>query len=108
MIFPQLESDTKAGEGSGPYQSDKSFNAGLWPPDRGTLCQAPTLLVRAYRVARRYIERMSDKTLHAGHDHSHHDHSHHDHGRCVETALARAEGLCSRRGAKLTPLRRQV
>jgi Fur family zinc uptake transcriptional regulator len=46
---------------------------------------------------------MSDQSLHADHDHRHHDH-----GRCVETAMARAEGLCSRRGAKLTPLRRQV
>ncbi len=35
-------------------------------------------------------------------------HHHHDHGHCVETALARAEGLCERRGARLTPLRRQV
>jgi Fur family zinc uptake transcriptional regulator len=37
-----------------------------------------------------------------------HGHHHHDHGHCVETALARAEGLCERRGARLTPLRRQV
>lgn len=32
----------------------------------------------------------------------------HDHARCVELALAAAEEICAERGARLTPLRRQV
>src|SRR5919198_1183629 len=32
----------------------------------------------------------------------------HDHGACIETALDRAAALCERRGAQLTPLRREV
>ena len=32
----------------------------------------------------------------------------HDHRRCFEDALARAEALCGRRGARLTALRRRV
>lgn len=32
----------------------------------------------------------------------------HDHDQCVEIALERAESLCAERGARLTPLRRQV
>ena len=32
----------------------------------------------------------------------------HDHGRCIATALDAAAGLCERRGARLTALRRQV
>lgn len=32
----------------------------------------------------------------------------HDHGRCVASAIARAETLCAARGARLTGLRRQV
>ena len=32
----------------------------------------------------------------------------HDHGSCVETALDRAETVCSTRGVRLTELRRQV
>ena len=32
----------------------------------------------------------------------------HDHGSCVETALDRAEAVCSTRGVRLTELRRQV
>ncbi len=32
----------------------------------------------------------------------------HDHARCVDDALARAEGLCRKRGARLTTLRRRV
>ncbi len=32
----------------------------------------------------------------------------HDHGRCIDSALARAETLCATRGARLTALRRQV
>ena len=52
-----------------------------------------------------------------------HDHSHahgdadpaavfaapgHDHAHCAETTLARAEEACAARGARLTPIRRQV
>ncbi len=32
----------------------------------------------------------------------------HDHGNCVTTALDTAASVCQRRGARLTPLRRQV
>jgi len=32
----------------------------------------------------------------------------HDHAACRDTAIARAEGLCARRGARLTPQRREV
>lgn len=32
----------------------------------------------------------------------------HDHAHCVDQALAAAEGICAERGARLTPLRRQV
>jgi len=32
----------------------------------------------------------------------------HDHGRCVADAVEAAEGLCAKRGARLTPLRRRV
>ena len=32
----------------------------------------------------------------------------HEHQSCIEDALARAEDLCRRRGARLTPLRRRV
>lgn len=32
----------------------------------------------------------------------------HDHGRCVKTALSKAEEACSRSGKRLTPLRRRV
>ena len=32
----------------------------------------------------------------------------HDHASCVDTALQRAEGLCRKRGARLTELRRRV
>ena len=32
----------------------------------------------------------------------------HDHGRCIDGALSRAEALCTSRGARLTPIRRQV
>ncbi|MFO1076015.1 MAG: Fur family transcriptional regulator [Geminicoccaceae bacterium] len=32
----------------------------------------------------------------------------HDHGRCVRSAVSRAQDLCARRGARLTPLREQV
>ena len=32
----------------------------------------------------------------------------HDHGACVKTALATAARLCTKRGARLTPLRRRV
>ena len=32
----------------------------------------------------------------------------HDHGACVDQALRRAEALCARRQARLTPLRRRV
>jgi len=32
----------------------------------------------------------------------------HDHGLCIDSALARADGLCDRRGARLTALRRRV
>ncbi|MGD8175258.1 Fur family transcriptional regulator [Marinimicrobium sp. ARAG 43.8] len=32
----------------------------------------------------------------------------HNHGHCVRSALASARGLCSERGARLTPLREQV
>ncbi len=32
----------------------------------------------------------------------------HDHGQCIATALNAAAGLCQRRGAQLTPLRRRV
>ncbi|UEM06585.1 transcriptional repressor [Skermanella rosea] len=32
----------------------------------------------------------------------------HDHQNCVSGALARAEALCASRGARLTPIRRQV
>ena len=34
--------------------------------------------------------------------------THHDHGVCVKTALATAARLCTKRGARLTPLRRRV
>jgi Fur family transcriptional regulator, zinc uptake regulator len=36
------------------------------------------------------------------------DPHHHDHGACVHDALHRAEEICARNGAKLTPLRRRV
>ena len=32
----------------------------------------------------------------------------HEHEGCIEDALARAEGVCRQRGARLTPLRRKV
>jgi len=32
----------------------------------------------------------------------------HDHGTCVEAALAAAAAICTRRGARLTPLRQRV
>lgn len=32
----------------------------------------------------------------------------HDHGACIEDALTTAEHLCTRRGARLTPLRKRV
>ncbi|MDD3608657.1 MAG: transcriptional repressor [Halothiobacillaceae bacterium] len=32
----------------------------------------------------------------------------HDHANCIDRALAEAERICSQRGARLTPLRRQV
>ena len=32
----------------------------------------------------------------------------HDHGRCIDGALSRAEEVCASRGARLTPIRRQV
>jgi Fur family zinc uptake transcriptional regulator len=32
----------------------------------------------------------------------------HDHAACIETALDRAAALCERRGARLTPIRREV
>jgi len=32
----------------------------------------------------------------------------HDHAACVHEALARADAICERRGARLTPLRRRV
>src|SRR6476469_11113771 len=32
----------------------------------------------------------------------------HDHAHCAETVLERADTLCRERGAKLTPVRRQV
>lgn len=32
----------------------------------------------------------------------------HNHSRCVDTALSEAQTLCAERGARLTPLRRQV
>jgi Fur family zinc uptake transcriptional regulator len=32
----------------------------------------------------------------------------HDHGPCVDDALVRAQAICSARGERLTPLRRQV
>lgn len=32
----------------------------------------------------------------------------HDHGRCIEDALAAAQELCRREGARFTPLRRRV
>ena len=35
-------------------------------------------------------------------------HGGHDHGSCIETALAAALDICGKRGARLTPLRRQV
>ena len=35
-------------------------------------------------------------------------HGGHEHQSCIEDALARAEALCRRRGARLTPLRRRV
>ncbi|MEM8547012.1 MAG: Fur family transcriptional regulator [Pseudomonadota bacterium] len=38
-----------------------------------------------------------------------HDHDHEsDHGECAGATLARAETICSERGLRLTPLRRQV
>jgi len=49
---------------------------------------------------------------HPAHDHP--DHApvfaapDHDHAHCAETTLARAEALCSDKGARLTPIRRQV
>ena len=33
---------------------------------------------------------------------------HHDHRRCVQGAVGRAQSICNRRGARLTPLRREV
>jgi Fur family zinc uptake transcriptional regulator len=33
---------------------------------------------------------------------------HHDHGACAATTLRQAEAICEKRGAKLTPVRRQV
>ena len=35
-------------------------------------------------------------------------HSSHDHKSCAETALAAASAICTKRGARLTPLRRRV
>ncbi len=32
----------------------------------------------------------------------------HDHGRCIERALGRAEKICAKSGARLTPIRRRV
>src|SRR4051794_2236852 len=32
----------------------------------------------------------------------------HDHAHCADTILGRAEALCAGRGARLTPMRRQV
>ncbi len=34
--------------------------------------------------------------------------AHHDHGTCIKDALATAARLCTKRGARLTPLRRRV
>lgn len=32
----------------------------------------------------------------------------HDHGKCIATAMTRAESLCAQRGVRLTPVRRRV
>ncbi|PKQ07272.1 MAG: Fur family transcriptional regulator [Alphaproteobacteria bacterium HGW-Alphaproteobacteria-12] len=35
-------------------------------------------------------------------------HKRHDHRACIDDALARAQGICTQRGAQLTPLRQKV